>query len=128
MTLPLLLIPGLASDGGLFVPRAWPRFTTSEIAGLAGLPYAELAAKMQALLAKPVSGVSTAPAPAPAPAPVALANVGRAPAPAPAVAPAPAPAPAAPAVVPAEVPPTSGWDVLPAAAPAPGAPRKRGRA
>ena len=39
-------LAGLASDGGLFLPRAWPRFTTSEIAGLAGLPYAELAQRV----------------------------------------------------------------------------------
>ncbi|MFA7587627.1 MAG: threonine synthase, partial [Novosphingobium sp.] len=39
-------LAGLASDGGLYVPREWPRFTSAEIAGMAGLPYAELAAKV----------------------------------------------------------------------------------
>ncbi len=39
-------LAGLASDGGLYVPRAWPTFTADEIAALAGLPYAELAAKV----------------------------------------------------------------------------------
>lgn len=39
-------LAGLASDGGLYVPREWPRFTEAEIAGMAGLPYAELAAKI----------------------------------------------------------------------------------
>ncbi|PKB25974.1 threonine synthase [Novosphingobium kunmingense] len=39
-------LAGLASDGGLYVPREWPRFTEAEIAGLAGLPYAELAARI----------------------------------------------------------------------------------
>lgn len=39
-------LAGLASDGGLYVPRAWPKFTADEIAALAGLPYAELAAKV----------------------------------------------------------------------------------
>jgi threonine synthase len=39
-------LAGLASDGGLYVPREWPRFTEAEIAAMAGLPYAELAAKV----------------------------------------------------------------------------------
>lgn len=39
-------LAGLASDGGLYVPREWPRFSEDEIAGFAGLPYAELAAKV----------------------------------------------------------------------------------
>ncbi|HEY6868239.1 MAG TPA: threonine synthase, partial [Novosphingobium sp.] len=37
---------GLASDGGLYVPAAWPSFTAAEIAALAGLPYAELAQRV----------------------------------------------------------------------------------
>ena len=39
-------LAGLASDGGLYVPREWPRFSTDEIAAMAGLPYAELAARV----------------------------------------------------------------------------------
>jgi threonine synthase len=39
---------GLASDGGLYVPREWPRFSKDEITALRGLPYAELAAKIMA--------------------------------------------------------------------------------
>ena len=39
-------LAGLASDGGLYVPREWPRFSADEIAAMAGLPYAELAAKI----------------------------------------------------------------------------------
>ncbi len=39
-------LAGLASDGGLYVPRKWPRFTEAEIAAMAGLPYAELAARI----------------------------------------------------------------------------------
>ena len=39
-------LAGLAGDGGLYVPRAWPRFTEAEIAAMAGLPYAELAARV----------------------------------------------------------------------------------
>ena len=41
-------LAGLASDGGLYVPAEWPRFSESEIAGMAGLPYAELAARVMA--------------------------------------------------------------------------------
>lgn len=39
-------LAGLASDGGLYVPREWPRFSEAEIAAMAGLPYAELAARV----------------------------------------------------------------------------------
>lgn len=41
-------LAGLASDGGLYVPREWPRFSKDEIAAMAGLPYAELAARVMA--------------------------------------------------------------------------------
>lgn len=36
-------LAGLASDGGLYVPESWPRFSEAEIAAMAGLPYAEVA-------------------------------------------------------------------------------------
>ncbi|MDE1916475.1 MAG: threonine synthase [Sphingomonadales bacterium] len=36
-------LAGLASDGGLYVPREWPKFSPDEIAAMAGLPYARLA-------------------------------------------------------------------------------------
>ena len=39
-------LAGLASDGGLYVPREWPRFTADQIAAMRGLPYAELAAQV----------------------------------------------------------------------------------
>ncbi len=39
-------LAGLASDGGLYVPESWPRFTEPEIAALRGLPYTELAARV----------------------------------------------------------------------------------
>ena len=39
-------LAGLANDGGLYVPREWPRFSADEIAALAGLPYAQLAARV----------------------------------------------------------------------------------
>lgn len=39
-------LAGLAGDGGLYLPREWPRLSHDEIAALAGLPYAELAAQV----------------------------------------------------------------------------------
>ncbi|MCT2558525.1 threonine synthase [Tsuneonella sp. YG55] len=41
-------LAGLASDGGLYVPREWPAFTAAEIAAMRGLPYPELAARVMA--------------------------------------------------------------------------------
>ncbi len=41
-------LAGLASDGGLYLPSEWPRFSEAEIAAMAGLPYAELAARVMA--------------------------------------------------------------------------------
>ena len=38
------VLAGLAPDGGLYIPEAWPRFEASEIAAFAGRPYAEVAA------------------------------------------------------------------------------------
>jgi len=38
------VLAGLAPDGGLYVPEAWPSFTAEEIAGFAGRPYHEVAA------------------------------------------------------------------------------------
>ena len=39
-------LAGLASDGGLYIPSEWPRFSETEIAAMAGLPYAQLAARV----------------------------------------------------------------------------------
>jgi len=39
-------LAGLASDGGLYVPEEYPRFSEDEIAALKGLPYAELAVRV----------------------------------------------------------------------------------
>ncbi len=39
-------LAGLANDGGLYLPREWPHFSEAEIAAMAGLPYAELAARI----------------------------------------------------------------------------------
>ncbi len=50
-------LAGLASDGGLYLPREWPRFSEREIAAMAGLPYAELAARVM----QPFVGTSLAP-------------------------------------------------------------------
>ena len=36
-------LAGLARDGGLYVPEAWPTFTRDQIAGLAGLSYVDTA-------------------------------------------------------------------------------------
>jgi threonine synthase len=36
-------LAGLASDGGLYVPETWPRFTEAEIAALRGLSYVDTA-------------------------------------------------------------------------------------
>jgi threonine synthase len=38
-----VLLAALARDGGLFVPKAWPRFTPAEIAAFKGKPYADVA-------------------------------------------------------------------------------------
>ncbi|MBX9797430.1 threonine synthase [Sphingomonas sp.] len=51
-------LAGLASDGGLYVPAQWPRFSADDIAGLAGLSYAETAARVLA----PFVGDALAPA------------------------------------------------------------------
>ena len=39
-------LAGLASDGGLYLPSEWPRFTAQQIADMRGLPYHELAARV----------------------------------------------------------------------------------
>lgn len=49
-------LAGLASDGGLYVPESWPQLTREEIAALAGLSYAETAAR---ILAKFTAGSLT---------------------------------------------------------------------
>lgn len=39
-------LAGLANDGGLYVPRNWPRFDHATIASWTGLPYADLACRI----------------------------------------------------------------------------------
>ncbi|MEW9856061.1 threonine synthase [Novosphingobium sp. M1R2S20] len=51
-------LAGLASDGGLYVPSAWPRFSEDEIRSMRGLPYAKLAARVM----QPFVGESLTPA------------------------------------------------------------------
>ena len=41
-------LTGLASDGGLYVPRHWPQFSLDEIAAMRGLSYVDLAARIMA--------------------------------------------------------------------------------
>lgn len=46
-----VVLTGLASDGGLYVPENIPQFSAEEIASWAGLPYTEIAFKvMQAFI------------------------------------------------------------------------------
>ena len=40
------MLAGLARDGGLYVPTAWPRFDAETISGFAGRPYAEVAVEV----------------------------------------------------------------------------------
>jgi threonine synthase len=40
------MLAGLARDGGLYVPEAWPRLEPQTIGSLAGRPYAEVAAEI----------------------------------------------------------------------------------
>jgi len=42
------LLAGLARDGGLYMPKTWPRLSPAAMAGLAGKPYAELATSVMA--------------------------------------------------------------------------------
>ena len=39
-------LAGLASDGGLYLPKHWPQFSREEIAAMRGLPYAQLAQRV----------------------------------------------------------------------------------
>ena len=41
-----VLLAGLARDGGLYVPEAWPRLEPQTIVGFAGRPYAEVAVEV----------------------------------------------------------------------------------
>jgi threonine synthase len=41
-----VLLTGLSRDGGLYVPKTWPKFSKKDIRDLRGLNYAEVAAKI----------------------------------------------------------------------------------
>ena len=41
-----VLLAGLATDGGLYVPERWPKLTDSDLRALAGLTFAELTARV----------------------------------------------------------------------------------
>jgi threonine synthase len=45
------LLTGLARDGGLYLPRTWPKLSRKEIAGFAGRPYAAVAERLVGALA-----------------------------------------------------------------------------
>ena len=45
------LLAGLARDGGLYVPKAWPTLTPDEIAGFSGQSYAQVAERILSALA-----------------------------------------------------------------------------
>jgi len=48
LTFEQVMLAGLTRDGGLYVPEHWPALSPAEIAGLRGLPYAELATRIMA--------------------------------------------------------------------------------
>ncbi len=41
-----VLLAGLAEDGGLYVPDAWPQFSPADLQAMRGLPYAEVATRV----------------------------------------------------------------------------------
>ncbi len=48
-----VLLAGLATDGGLYVPESWPTVTPAEIAGYACRPYADVAIDLMARFTEP---------------------------------------------------------------------------
>ena len=51
-----VLLAGLADDGGLYMPEAWPHFSPADLRALRGLPYADLAARVMQPLVEPSIG------------------------------------------------------------------------
>ena len=47
-----VLLAGLASDGGLYVPETWPQFSAADFQSFAGLDYPRLAARVMAPFVK----------------------------------------------------------------------------
>jgi threonine synthase len=60
-----VLLAGLATDGGLYVPETWPQFSANDIAALSGLDYVSVATKIIApyvagsVLEKDLAGLLT---------------------------------------------------------------------
>ena len=46
-----VLLAGLAEDGGLYVPEAWPHLSPADLRAMRGLPYAQIAARVVSLFA-----------------------------------------------------------------------------
>ena len=46
-------LAGMASDGGLYLPESWPRFSAKDIRAMRGLPYPQLAARVMAPFTAP---------------------------------------------------------------------------
>lgn len=43
-----VVLTGLARDGGLYLPKSWPKFSLADISAMKGLPYPQLAARVMA--------------------------------------------------------------------------------
>ncbi|MBU2531728.1 MAG: threonine synthase, partial [Alphaproteobacteria bacterium] len=41
-----VVLAGLARDGGLYLPKAWPKLSSDTIAGFAGRPFHEVAVEV----------------------------------------------------------------------------------
>lgn len=59
LTFDEVVLAGLASDGGLYLPESWPQLAPQDIAGLAQLSYPQLAARILALFAAPAIDEAT---------------------------------------------------------------------
>ena len=57
-----VMLAGLARDGGLYVPEAWPQIDHETILGFAGRPYAEVAVEVIRRFTKIPSPKPTSPA------------------------------------------------------------------
>jgi threonine synthase len=54
-----VVLAGLATDGGLYLPETWPQLSPQEIRALQQLPYPELCARILSLFAAPVIDEAT---------------------------------------------------------------------
>jgi threonine synthase len=53
LTFDEVVLAGLASDGGLYLPETWPQLAPQDVAGMAQLSYPQLTARILALFAAP---------------------------------------------------------------------------